>query len=126
MLAEVLLKAGNAVPQRVALRFLDPKGEEKALTFAALDRRVRSIAEFLSRRVEAGAAVLLALPPGLDFLPAFLGCLHTRVLAVPVAAPLRASDRDRIEKIAANCNASFPDSAVKWSIRMMGAQRSSG
>ena len=48
---------------------------------------------------------MLAFPPGLDFLPAFLGCLYARVLAVPVAAPLRASDRDRIEKIAVNCHA---------------------
>jgi acyl-CoA synthetase (AMP-forming)/AMP-acid ligase II len=105
MLAEVLLEAANAAPQRIALRFLDTKGEEKALTFAALDSRARSVAQFLSRRVEAGAALLLAFPPGLDFLPAFLGCLYARVLAVPVAAPLRASDRDRIEKIAGNCHA---------------------
>jgi len=105
MLAEVLLEAGNAAPQRTALRFLDPKGENKELTFAALDHRARCVSEFLVRRVAAGSAVLLAFPPGLDFLPAFLGCLHARVLAAPVAAPLRASDRDRIEKIAANCNA---------------------
>jgi acyl-CoA synthetase (AMP-forming)/AMP-acid ligase II len=105
ILAQVLLKAGNAAPQRIALRFLDAKGEEKALTFAALNRRMCSIAEFLFWEVDAGAAVLLALSPGLDFLPAFLGCLHARVLAVPVAEPIRASDRDRIEKIAANCNA---------------------
>jgi acyl-CoA synthetase (AMP-forming)/AMP-acid ligase II len=105
MLAEVLLKAGNAEPQRIAMRFLDSKGENKELTFAALDHRARCISEFLVRRVTAGSAVLLAFPPGLDFLPAFFGCLHARVLAAPVAAPLRVSDRDRIEKIAANCNA---------------------
>jgi acyl-CoA synthetase (AMP-forming)/AMP-acid ligase II len=105
MLAEVLLEAANALPQRTALRFLDPKGENKGLTFAALDHRARCVSEFLVRRVAAGSAVLLAFPPGLDFLPAFLGCLYARVLAAPVAASLRTSDRDRIEKIAADCNA---------------------
>ncbi len=56
-------------------------------------------------QVAAGSAVLLAFPPGLDFFPAFLGCLYARVLAAPIAASLRTSDRDRIEKIAADCNA---------------------
>ena len=137
MLAEVLLEAANAAPQRIALRFLDPKGEEKALTFAALDSRARSVAQFLSRRVEAGAALLLAFPPGLDFLPAFLGCLYARVLAVPVAVPLRASDRDRIEKIAVNCHAvvgltvreirgKLPGLGGEGSDPPIGAPRSSG
>ena len=105
MLAEVLLEAANARPQRAALQFLDPKGETKTLTFAALDHRARCVSEFLVRRVATGGAVVLAFPAGLDFLPAFLGCLYARVLAVPVAASLRISDRYRVEKIAADCNA---------------------
>jgi acyl-CoA synthetase (AMP-forming)/AMP-acid ligase II len=104
-LPEILLEAANARPQRVALRFLDPKGESEALTFTALDQRARRISEFLVRRVAAGSAVLLAFPPGLDFLPAFLGCLYARVLGAPVAPSLRTSDRDRIEKIATDCKA---------------------
>jgi acyl-CoA synthetase (AMP-forming)/AMP-acid ligase II len=107
MLAEVLLKTANATPQRTALRFLASCGESKELTFAALDHRARCVSEFLVGRAAAGSAVLLAFSPGLDFLPAFLGCLYARVLAVPVTAPLRASDRDRIAKIADNCNAAI-------------------
>jgi acyl-CoA synthetase (AMP-forming)/AMP-acid ligase II len=104
-LPEIMLEAANARPQRVALRFLDRKGESEALTFTMLDQRARRISEFLVRRVAAGSAVLLAFPAGLDFLPAFLGCLYARVLGAPVAASLRTSDRDRIEKIAADCKA---------------------
>jgi len=104
-LPEILLGAANARPQRVALRFLNPNGEREELTFAALDHRARRISEFLVQRVAAGSAVLLAFPPGLDFLPAFLGCLYARVLGAPVAASLRTSDRDRVEKIAADCKA---------------------
>ena len=105
MLIEVLLEAANAAPKRTALRFLDPKGENKDLTFAELDNQARCISEFLCRRVAVGGSVLLAFPPGLGFLPAFLGCLYASVLAVPVATPLRSEDRNRIKKIAANCNA---------------------
>jgi acyl-CoA synthetase (AMP-forming)/AMP-acid ligase II len=105
MLAETLLEAANARPQRTGLRFLDPKGETQTLTFAALDHRARCVSEFLVRRVATGGAVLLAFPAGLEFLPAFLGCLYARVLGAPVAASVRTSDRDRIEKIAADCNA---------------------
>jgi acyl-CoA synthetase (AMP-forming)/AMP-acid ligase II len=105
MLIEVLLEAANAAPKRTALRFIGPKGENKDVTFAELDNQARCISEFLSRRVAVGGSVLLAFPPGLEFLPAFLGCLYASVLAVPVATPLRSEDRSRIKKIQTNCNA---------------------
>jgi len=105
MLIEVLLEAANAAPKRTAVRFIDPKGENKILTFAELDNQARCISEFLCRRVAVGASVLLAFPPGLEFLPAFLGCLYASVLAVPVVTPLRSEDRNRIKKIEANCSA---------------------
>jgi acyl-CoA synthetase (AMP-forming)/AMP-acid ligase II len=105
MLPDILLEAANALPQRTAVRFLDPKGENKELTFVALDHRARCVSEFLVPRVAAGTSVLLAFPAGLDFLPAFLGCLYARVLAVPVAPSLHTSGLERVQKIAADCNA---------------------
>ena len=105
MLIETLLEAANAAPKRTALRFIDPKGETRDLTFAELDNQARCISEFLCRRVAVGGSVLLAFPPGLGFLPAFFGCLHASVLAVPVAPPLRSEDGNRIKKIGTNCNA---------------------
>jgi acyl-CoA synthetase (AMP-forming)/AMP-acid ligase II len=105
MLVEVLLRAANVNPQRTALRFLGPNGDSEDLTFAGLDRRARCIADFLRQRSVVGDAVLLVFPTGLEFLPAFLGCLYAGVLAVPLAAPVRAEDRSRIRQIASNCNA---------------------
>ena len=105
MLPEVLLEAANALPQRTAVRFLDPKWRKYALTFVALDHRARCVSEFLVPRVVAGSSVLLAFPAGLDFLPAFLGCLYARVLAVPVAPSRHSSDLGRVQKIAADCSA---------------------
>jgi acyl-CoA synthetase (AMP-forming)/AMP-acid ligase II len=105
MLTEVLLEAANAAPKRTALRFIDPKGETTNLTFVELDTQARCISEFLCRRVAVGGSVLLSFPPGLGFLPAFLGCLYASVLAVPVATPLRSEDRNRIKKVETNCNA---------------------
>ena len=119
MLAETLLAAANTRPQRIGLRFLDPKGETQTLTFAALDHRARCVSEFLVRRVATGGVVLLAFPAGLDFLPAFLGCLYAHVLGAPVAASVRTSDRDRIEKIAADCNA-----VIGLTVRELGSKLS--
>ena len=47
MLAEALLEAGSAMPKRTALRFLDPTGESKVLTFAELVYQADRISEFL-------------------------------------------------------------------------------
>src|SRR5277367_198641 len=106
MLIKALLEAASRTPKRTALRFIDPKGGNRELTFAELDNQARCISEFLRQRVPAGGPVLLAFPAGLGFLPAFLGCLYAGVLAVPaVATPLRSEDRHHIKKIRANCNA---------------------
>jgi acyl-CoA synthetase (AMP-forming)/AMP-acid ligase II len=105
MLVEVLLRAANVNPQRTALRFLGPNGDSEDLTFGGLDRRARCIADFLRQSSAVGDAVLLVFPTGLEFLPAFLGCLYAGVLAVPLAGPVRAEDRSRIRQIASNCNA---------------------
>lgn len=105
MLMEVLLQDAKATPERTAMRYLEPNGEAKELTFAQLNNKALRVAEYLCRQVAPRATVLLAFPPGLEFLPAFLGCLYANVLAVPVAAPVRPEDLNRIEKIRMNCGA---------------------
>lgn len=54
----------------------------------------------------AGDRALLFFRPGLDFLAAFLGCLHAGVLAVPCVPPMRPFKRsfDRINQIAHACS----------------------
>ncbi len=52
-------------------------------SIAAAARSAASIAA----RVEPGARVLIMLPPGIDFVPAFFGVLYAGAIAVPTYPP---------------------------------------
>lgn len=70
---------------REAFAFLDPKNEvEDRTTYAELDRRARIVAAALVDSGLAGKRVLLAFPPGLDFVAALYGCFYAAVIAVPL------------------------------------------
>ena len=73
----------------VVFTFLvDGEHEGPRYTFAALDARARTIAAALQERgVCPGERALLLYPPGLDFIPAFFGCLYAGVIAVPAYPP---------------------------------------
>ncbi len=73
----------------VAFTFLvDGEHEGPRCTFAELDARARAVASVLRERgVGAGERALLLYPPGLDFIPAFFGCLYAGVIAVPAYPP---------------------------------------
>lgn len=91
-LGEMCRDRAAARPGQRAFSFL-PDGEavSDTLTLAELDEKATAIAARLSKLVEPGARAILAYPPGLDFITAFVGCLYANVVAVPVPAP--ASDR---------------------------------
>lgn len=59
----------------------------------------------LEWRPTAPRFALLAFPPGLDFVRAFIGCLLAGVVAVPVAMPRRGRAPQVLEAIVANCAA---------------------
>ncbi len=73
----------------VAFTFLvDGEHEGPRCTFAELDARARAVASALRERgVGPGDRALLLYPPGLDFIPAFFGCLYAGVIAVPAYPP---------------------------------------
>ena len=74
---------------RTAYTFLaDGEREDAAFSYAQIDARARAIAVALrDRGVQRGDRALLLFPPGLDFIPAFFGCLHAGVIAVPSYPP---------------------------------------
>jgi acyl-CoA synthetase (AMP-forming)/AMP-acid ligase II len=78
----------EASPDATAFRFLGD-GEEEAgrLTWAELDARVSAVASALCRLGLEGERILLLHPPGLPFVTAFLGCLRSGAVAVPVYPP---------------------------------------
>ena len=53
------------------------------LTYGELYRYSKAIAFQLQILELTGERVLLLYPPGIDYLPAFFGCLYARVVAVP-------------------------------------------
>ncbi|HEV7242188.1 MAG TPA: fatty acyl-AMP ligase [Thermoanaerobaculia bacterium] len=88
-LVDMLRTRAQCDASRVAYTFLvDGECEGDRLTYKELDRRARSIAVLLADRgVRPGDRALLLYPPGLDFIPAFFGCLYAGVIAVPSYPP---------------------------------------
>jgi acyl-CoA synthetase (AMP-forming)/AMP-acid ligase II len=85
-----LLRARSAEQgSDVAFTFLvDGEHEGPRCTFAELDARARAVASALFERgVRPGDRALLLYPPGLEFIPAFFGCLYAGVVAVPAYPP---------------------------------------
>jgi acyl-CoA synthetase (AMP-forming)/AMP-acid ligase II/aryl carrier-like protein len=76
-------------PDRLGYTFLaDGETQELELTYGQADSRASAVAAALR---DAGASVgdraVLMLPPGLDYVNAFFGCLYASVVAVPVYPP---------------------------------------
>ncbi|RYU57974.1 non-ribosomal peptide synthetase, partial [Methylolobus aquaticus] len=87
-IVELLRQRADLHPERLALRVLaDGASAESSLSYAALDQAVVTLAAELQSRLEVGDRVLLALPTGMDYVTAFLGCLYAGVIAVPAHPP---------------------------------------
>ncbi|BBL76689.1 fatty acyl-AMP ligase [Methylomagnum ishizawai] len=89
-------------PDQPALTFLE-HGEREAAewSYAELDQRARALAARLQALGAAGQPVLLAYPPGLEFVAAFCACLYAGAIAVPVPSPLPGRISPRTAAIAA-------------------------
>jgi len=94
----------------LAFRFLgngELDGPITEWTFSELYHQSIGVAEDLVEQGLAGSSVLLAFPPGLDFVKAFYGCLLAGARAVPVPLPNPHSKNPlgRILKTAGACDA---------------------
>jgi acyl-CoA synthetase (AMP-forming)/AMP-acid ligase II len=87
-MGEVLRARADATPDEVACCFLlDGEEEGPRLTYAGLDRAARAVAAVLREQAEAGDRALLLYEAGLDFIPAFFGCLYAGLIAAPTFPP---------------------------------------
>ncbi len=104
-LVEHLCYRAQHQPEQLAVAFLPDGGTEcvEQLSYGEMDRRARRVAVQLQALGLAEQRALLLYPPGLDFLIAFLGCLYSRVIAVPLALPLRRMER--LQPLAADARA---------------------
>ena len=87
------------------VHLLDGDAPQASLTYAQLDRRARAIAACLQDMRLAGQNVVLAYPPGLEFIAAFFGALYAGCVAVP-AYPPRTRTLDRFHALAGDAGAS--------------------
>ena len=105
-LVDLLEYRARIQPSHVVFRFVDGEGREQdVLTFAALQRRARAIAAHLSEHVVPGDRVVLLVPPGLEYIAAFFGCLYAGVVAVPAYPPNPRRADPRVSRIVADCGA---------------------
>lgn len=104
-LVPIIRRHAREAPEREALVFLD-RGEHPADTasYGSLDADACRIAGELLHRALNGQAVLLAMPPGLDFTRVFLGCLYAGVIPVPVPYLIRGKGMHRIHAIAVDAS----------------------
>jgi 8-amino-7-oxononanoate synthase len=103
-LVELLRLRAELSPDRIVYRFLpgDTKPEQR-ITYALLDRRARSIAVRIRETAPRGSRALLLVPPGLDYVAAYFGCLYAGVVAVPAYPPNPRRPDPRIPGIARDC-----------------------
>ena len=108
---DFLMERATKNADDLAFRFMgngELDGPITEWTFSEVYHQSVGVAEDLVEKGLAGSSVLLAFPPGLDFVKAFFGCLLARVRAVPVPVPNPRSKNplSGILKTAGACSAS--------------------
>ena len=73
--------------QRIYTYLVDGEIEGVNLSLAELDWQARAIGALLQSYRASGERALLLYPAGLEFIPAFFGCLYAGVVAVPLPPP---------------------------------------
>lgn len=79
---------------------------ELECTLAEFVRRVEVMSARLSTLFPRGERVLLTLRFGIDYLQAFLACLHAGIVAVPAYPPRKGRPDTRLESIVRDCQPS--------------------
>lgn len=70
-----------------------------SLSYGQLDKHARSIAARLHSIGSMGDRVLLLFGPGLEFMPAFFGCLYAGMIPVPTYPPVRGLELDPLTSV---------------------------
>lgn len=105
-LLALLRMRSESGPAGAGYSFLgDGEHVSACLSHAELDRAAAVLAAKLLTLSPASRNVLLAYPPGLDFIVGFFGCLYAGLVPVPVALPHPRKDSERLPAIAADCRA---------------------
>lgn len=108
MIHDLLDGYADQAPDALALRFIDTDGFYDDRSATEMRERSLAVAEALSRTTPTGGRVLILLPPGPDYMAAFVACSYASVVAVP-AYPLDArsvsSSLERLTAMVTDCDA---------------------
>ena len=105
-LVDVYRLRAERQPDVVGYRFLPGGGApELELTYAALDRRARAIANALVERARPGERAILLFTPGLEYITAFVACLYAGIVAVPASPPHPRRPDERVPGLVEDCGA---------------------
>lgn len=99
-LGEVLTWQARHRPDKRAFLFLERgERETESLTFSQLHLRALAIAHALQTNELGDRRVLLAYPPGLEYVAALFGCFYAGAIAVPVPVASYGNSVARIRAI---------------------------
>lgn len=105
-LIELIQYRTEKSPYETAYIFLqDGEHESERLTYQQLNTNAKCIAAYLQSQDAKNKRALLLYQPGLDFIAAFLGCIYSGVVAVPVCPPKRNRRFDLYQAIARDSEA---------------------
>ena len=105
-LVELLEYRAERQGDDVVFRFVSGDGtEEASLTFRELRARATAIAAGLRAHADPGDRVVLLVPPGLDYVASFFGCLYAGAVAVPAYPPNPRRADPRVHRIIADSRA---------------------
>ena len=96
---DVLRYRAAEQPDDMAFDFLKDDQIAEHWTYLSLTRAALAVAAKLQSLHLAGARALLLYPPGSMFIPAFLGCLCSSVIAVPAYPPRPNQKLERLQAI---------------------------
>ena len=94
--------------QRIYTYLVDGELEGAHLTHEALDCQARAIGALLQSYRASGERALLLYPAGLEFIPAFFGCLYAGVIAVPLPPPNMAQPQRTLPRLCTIANDAQP------------------
>jgi acyl-CoA synthetase (AMP-forming)/AMP-acid ligase II len=115
-LLESLRQHALEKPNAIAFEWLEGDNPEpvRQLSYHELDRQAHAVAQALLAKNLTGERVLLPFPPGLDFIVAFVGCLYTAAIPVPVPFPQNRRTTTRAVAILRDCQPALCLTTDAW------------
>lgn len=100
-MSDLLAARAEVAPDRVLHTFVDARGLRHHMTVGELRRRALGLASALQTRMKPGDRVIVALPPGLDYVVSVWAVLLAGGVAAPAYPPGPGRDSRALRQLAA-------------------------